>query len=96
MFHRRGGLTDDRGAEAGLLGLSQDGSLLSVIMVGVGVWAIMSIKQLRTDHQRMEGVLGNLSADVADLRADIAGLRAEVAFIRGKAEQSGWPNQSGE
>ena len=79
-----------------LIGLSQDGSLLTLTMVGIGVWVIMSIKQLRTDqtrtntaladlkddHRRLETAFGKMARGIADLRADIA-------FLRGRAEQGG-------
>ena len=77
-----------------LIGLSQDGALMPVIMVGVGVWLTMSVRQLRTDmatlkddHRRLETRMEKLADGLAKLASDVSQLRADVAFLRGKAEQ---------
>ena len=81
-----------------LIGLSQDGSLMPIIMVGVGVWAITSIKHLRSDmaamnialladHQRLETRMDRLESALGKVAADVADLRADVAFLRGRAER---------
>ncbi len=83
-----------------LIGLSKDGSLMPIIMVGVGVWAIMSIRHLRgdmaamntalrADHQRLETRMDRLEGALDKVAADVADLRADVAFLRGRAERSG-------
>ena len=72
-----------------LIGLSQDGSLMTLVMVGVGVWVIMSVKQLRADHGRMEARMDRLETRMDRLEAAINKIAADVAFLRGKAEQNG-------
>ena len=70
-----------------LIGLTQDGALLPVILACAVVWMTMTVRQLRgdvtglrKDHERMDGKLERLAGDVA-------GLRTDVAYLRGRAER---------
>ena len=72
-----------------LIGLTQDGALLPVILACAVVWMTVTVRhwredvsKLHADHERLEKRLETVSGDVATVRAD-------VAFLRGKAEAGG-------
>lgn len=70
-----------------LIGLTQDGALLPVLLACAVVWMTMTVRQLRgdvaslrDDHRRMDDAFRGMARDVASLRED-------VAFLRGRAER---------
>lgn len=76
-----------------LIGLTQDGALLPVILACAVVWMVVTVRQwrddvskLHADHERLDGKYDRLDGKLERLAADVATLRADVAFLRGKAE----------
>ena len=65
-----------------LIGLTQDGAMMPMLLTGAVVWMTLTVRHLRgdvanlrADHQRMDGALRRMAED--------------VAFLRGRAEHDG-------
>ena len=81
-----------------LIGLTQDGSLLTVVLACTVVWMTLTVRHWREDvaalrksHEKMDGKIDRLAAesraDHKELSGKLERLAADVAYLRGRAER---------
>lgn len=81
-----------------LIGLTQDGALLPVILACAVVWMTVTVRHWREDVSKLRDDQRSMSDNLRDdhrrmgeklerLAEDVSTLRADVAFLRGRAEQ---------
>ena len=71
-----------------LIGLTQDGALLTVLLACAVVWMTITVRQLRTDVKaNAQGIEANAEA-IAALRADVHAIATNVAVLRDRAERT--------
>ena len=71
-----------------LIGLTQDGALLPVILACAVVWMIVTVRQWRDDVSKLHADHVRLDGKLERVQADVSMLRGDVAFLRGRAERS--------
>ena len=67
-----------------LIGLTQDGALLPVLLACAVVWMTMTVRQLRGD-------VASLRDDHRKMDAALRRMAEDVAFLRGRAERESAP-----
>ncbi len=71
-----------------LIGLTQDGALLTVLLACAVMWMTMTLRQLRTDVKaNAQGIEANAEA-IAALRAEVHAIATNVAVLRDRAERT--------
>ena len=71
-----------------LIGLTQGGALLAVLLACAVVWMTMAVRQLRTDVKaNAQGIEANAEA-IAALRGEVHAIAANVAVLRDRAERT--------
>ena len=71
-----------------LIGLTQDGALLTVLLACAVVWMTMTVRQLRTDVKaNAQGIKANAEA-IAALRGEVHAIATNVAVLRDRAERT--------
>ncbi len=71
-----------------LIGLTQDGALLTVLLACAVVWMTMTVRQLRTDVKaNAQGIKANAEA-IAALRGEVHAIATNVAILRDRAERT--------
>ena len=71
-----------------LIGLTQDGALLTVLLACAVVWMTITVRQLRTDVKaNAQGIEANAEA-IAALRAEVHAIATNVAVLRDRAERT--------
>ena len=72
----------------GLIGHTQDGALLTVLLACAVVWMTMTVRQLRTDVKaNAQGIKANAEA-IAALRGEVHAIATNVAVLRDRAERT--------
>ena len=69
-----------------LIGLTEDGALLPVILACAVVWMTVTVRHWREDVTKLHAGHARLDEKLERVQADVSTLRADVAFLRGKAE----------
>ena len=71
-----------------MIGLTQDGALLTVLLACAVVWMTMTVRQLRTDVKaNAQGIKANAEA-IAALRGEVHAIATNVAVLRDRAERT--------
>ncbi len=71
-----------------LIGLTQDGALLTVLLACAVMWMTMTVRQLRTDVKaNAQGIEANAEA-IAALRGEVHAIATNVAVLRDRAERT--------
>ncbi len=63
-----------------LIGLTQDGAMLPAVLVGVVVWMTITVRQMRSDVEK-------LSRDHDSMDATLRRVAEDVAYLRGQADR---------
>ena len=69
-----------------LLGLSQDGALVPYLLGGLGVWAVMSLRGVRTEIKRGEATHATLATKIDTLDGKVNGIAVDVGRLLGRPQ----------
>ena len=80
----RWGIIKEMSEALRLIGLTQDGALLPVLLACAVVWLTMTVRQLRGD-------VASLRDEHRTMDASLRRVAEDVAFLRGRAERQPTP-----
>ena len=70
-----------------LIGLTQDGAGLTVLLAAVIVWMTMSVRQLRNDVDGIKRKADDNAEAIAALRTEVHDIATNVAVLRDRADR---------